>query len=325
MKNKQIGKVRADKLVETLQKIDMSKYGFKEGDRVVLKIENDKREVIIQSYLEGEIEKVTDLDQRIFEIQESSGFFELTQKLFDSKYGKTYKALCFILASINVLKLGIFELCRQRNLYSAKAQFRIFLEHFLKLNYIFFRFNKEQNDNIGHDYEIYADAEDPMSLARSISQIRQLIPDNSTEEEINFFKVLCKIRPRYHDMDPKDVETKVSQFKNFSIFKYIINNVLNNTKDTGEKNIRDTLLSIIPDYAFFSSYVHGGPSATITSSIEYMTGKEEDECVQLAKSTLNVYVVSFSMTCTVFGIVDNKFWEILNKVKVIWEKYDEKN
>lgn len=322
MKEIKLGEVRANKLFETLQNIDMSKYGFEEGDRVILKVDTDKRKAVIKSYLHGRIEDITELDQKIFEIQEGSGVYELAQTLFKSRYRKTYKALFFILASMTTLKLGIFELCRQRNLYSTRAQFRVLLEHFLKLNYIFFRFIKEQNDNIGQDYEIYADAEDPISLARSISQIQQLIPDNSTGQKSNFFEVLCKLRPKYRYMNPRDVETKVSQFKNFNISKYIINNVLNNTSSTEDKNIRNTLLSIIPDYASFSSYVHGGPSATITSSIECMTKEEEDKCVELATSTLNICVTSLLMACIAFGIVDNKFWEILNKIKVMWEESD---
>ena len=86
MEDIQIGKIRADKLVETLQKMDMSKYGFKEGDRLVLQIDTDKEKVIIQPYLEAKIEEITKLDQKIFEIQEGSDFAELVQKLFDSKY-----------------------------------------------------------------------------------------------------------------------------------------------------------------------------------------------------------------------------------------------
>ncbi len=325
MKEIKLGEVRTDKLFETLQNIDMSKYGFEEGDRIILKVDTDKRKAVIKSYLHGRIEDITELDQKIFEIQEGSGVYELAQKLFDSKYRKTYKALFFILAAITTLKLGIFELCRQRNLYSTRAQFRILLEHFLKLNYIFFRLIKEQNDSIGQDYEIYADAEDPISLARSISQIQQLIPDDSTRKDSNFFELLCKLRPKYRDMNPRDVETKVSQFKNLNILKYILNNVLNNTNDIKYKSIRNTLLSIIPDYASLSSYVHGGPSATITSSIECMTKEEEDKCVELAASTLNIYVMSLLMACIAFGGVDKKFWEILNKIRVIWEESEANN
>jgi phosphotransferase system IIB component len=309
--------VKGNELIDTLKKIDLTKMGYSEGEKIAIVF--NKNKVTIKPWFEIKMKEIRKLDDSTFEIFKKSHSADfMDEKKLSHKNKKTCFALSCLMASLTSVKLGIFSQCEQKNEYCANILLRSLIEHFLKVNYIFFRYLIEKNDSVGEDYQVYADAEELIGLSKSVSQTKKILNTN-TNDPNEFYKLLCEMRPDYSKYKEKEVLDKVKQFKPTQIFKYIFREY---TKVKDAKDLQ-LLLHLIPTYSELSSYVHGGPFATRESAIALSKNKVDENCIKLANIAIGITVVSMQFVCVIFGQSNKSFLIAREQIWKKWQEYSQ--
>lgn len=196
-----------------------------------------------------QIEKIREMDEKMFEIIEES-FPSLLSTVFESDYRQTGLSLTSFHSKTHFIKNAIFDLCENDDLYSARILFRSLIEHFLRHQYIFIRFAFEKNDKVGEDFYKYCDLGENRDFLKNINSANKLVDDNYLK--INVWDEIKKVQKDFNGIDSKYLEEKSNQFQYKNIIKYILDNI----KDD---SIKPMLQKIILNYSELSSFVHGGP------------------------------------------------------------------
>ena len=221
--------------------------------------------------------------------QKNDEYFEVVKEFMPmlSNYSKkcshkeTILALTSFHTHLSTLKNGIMDLSESNNIYSIKALYRIYLEHWLKGTYIWTRYTKEKNDDVGIEYSRLGRIGEYLKYGKSIKQI-SIILDAETKN-LDVWDILCKYDKELIKLSKQDILDNIKKFEYKSIAKYIVDN-----KSPGA----DWFSVIIPEYSELSSFVHGGPSA----SIEYYStlyNKQFEEYRGMIRFTFN--------TCRIFS------------------------
>jgi hypothetical protein len=192
------------------------------------------------------------LETQLHEIIQNS-FSNLIEDVKKSDFPQTGKALAMQVIKSNFLKEGIFEACISENIYVAKLLYRSLIEHFLRHQYIFIRWTKEQNDSAGADYYKYCDMGEDWEYIKAINKTNKIFSVEKMEKE-NKWDAYLKMKNNKENISQKELEIKTSLFTYTKIINYIWENINNN-------ETMKALSSVILDYSELSSYVHGGPFA----------------------------------------------------------------
>lgn len=262
----------------------------------------------------GMIETV---DEEIFDV-ESRYLHELLKMVISSKYPKTFSVMGYLLAATNDLKLGIFELSYAESLYSIKSLYRVLLEHFLKINYIFYRFCKEKTDDVGNDYSISSSVGDVLSLAKSYNQLKAILEKKSSG--IDDYKIICEFLPKYADYGEKYLKEVGREFKNFNIVKTLIDSGISD----GDDNAFGLLHKILPKYAELSGFIHANLGAGQDIHQIYAGEKVCGECVYYAHSALNISVICKNMVFIALSQIDRRALDVGSEIIKIWCNFNEK-
>lgn len=196
------------------------------------------------------LEVVREKNDEYFEVSKKlmSIFSQNTEKF---SHKKTMLALISFHTHLSTIKNAIIDLSEENNIYSIKALYRIYLEHWLKGTYIWTRYGYEQNDDVGHEYLRLGRIGEELKYGNSIKQVAVILDAES--KNIDVWDTLCKYDKKLASLNKKDVTDIIKKFEYKSIAQYLVEN-----KASGA----DWIPTIIPEYSELSSFVHGGPSAT---------------------------------------------------------------
>ncbi|MDD4110957.1 MAG: hypothetical protein PHS54_05365 [Clostridia bacterium] len=224
-------------------------------------------------------EKDNDLFLTIKEIMPI--FFEYSK---NTKYPKTTLALLSFQTHLSTIKNAIIDLSEENNIYSIKALYRILLEHLMKGVYIWSRYLKEKNDEVGIEYNNLMKIGENLKYGNSIKQL-SIILDAETKN-MDVWDTLCKYDNNLKKMNKKDITNIISKFDYKNIAKYLIDN---------KTFIHDLVPTIISEYSELSSFVHGGPNAVDEYS-STLYNKQFEEYKGMIRFALNMcQIFSFSV------------------------------
>jgi len=164
---------------------------------------------------------------------------------------KTIPVLFVFHAHLSTLKNAIIDISEEDNMYSVKALYRIFLEHWLKGTYIWVRYAKEKNDDVGVEYNSLGRVAEEFKYGNSLKQVSAMLDAES--KNLDVWDTLCKCDPSLNKFNKAKIKENIRKFEYKSIAKYLIDN-----KAPGVNWVP----MIISEYAELSSFVHGGPSAS---------------------------------------------------------------
>lgn len=219
-------------------------------------------------------------------------FFHYSKKC---SHKKTTLALIAFQTHLSTLKNAIIDLSEENNIYSIKALYRIFLEHWLKGTYIWVRYTKEQNDNIGIEYNSLGRIGEELKYGNSIKHV-SIILDAETKN-LDVWDTLCKYDKKLTELNKKDITDNIKKFEYKSIAQYLVDN-----KAPGA----DWVATIIPEYSELSSFIHGGPGASDQYS-STLYNKQFDEYKGMIRFAFNTCrIFAYSVFVLMLKNPDNK-------------------
>jgi len=208
--------------------------------------EYEKEHLKFVDWLDGIREKNDDYFKTIKKIMPIFSEF-----MRDCSHKKTFLALLAFHTHLSTLKNALIDLSEENNIYSMKALYRIFLEHWLKGTYIWIRYTKEKNDDVGIEYNSLGRIGEDLKYGNSIKQVSIIL--NAETKNLDVWDTLCKYDPKLNKLNKKDITNNIKKFEYKNIAKYLADN---NAPGGNWISI------IIPEYSELSSFVHGGPGAS---------------------------------------------------------------
>jgi hypothetical protein len=297
--------------------IDLSEFGINEGDKIVLQIDEETGKAEIKLLHIAAIDSIMEFDDKIFAIY-SSYMEQAAHQVTKSKFPNTNFVLFNLNASINSIKESIYNLTSSQDIYSIKALYRLLLEHFLKIYYIFKKATSDKNDNIGTDYLEFVKISELISYGKSIYDVYKILEFEFQNKGV--YELLCEFRPEYRKYSKAHVERKVSQFR----YKNMISYICKEHQTHSDEIDMSILLSIIPEYSELSSYVHGGLSASHETTALYKKNEMGVECARFAKAAYNLATIVKIFTTNFFVFsIDKSYLRGAKEIKKIWKDSSE--
>lgn len=218
-------------------------------------------------------------------------YFEIVQKIMpvffefskQCQHKKTFLALLSFHTHLSTLKNALIDLSEENNIYSIKALYRIFLEHWLKGTYVWVRYTKEKTDDVGIEYNSLGRIGEELKYGNSIKQVSAIL--DAETKNLDVWDMLCKYDPNLRKLDKKDAINNIKKFEYKSIAKYLVDN-----KAPGA----DWIGIIIPEYSELSSFVHGGPGASdqYSSTLYNKQFEEYQGMIRFAFNTCRTFAYS---------------------------------
>src|SRR3989344_1504731 len=146
-------------------------------------------------------------------------FFDYSKKC---SHKKTILALIAFQTHLSTLKNAIIDLSEDNNIYSMKALYRIYLEHWLKGTYIWTRYTKEKNDDVGIEYNRLGRIGEELKYGNSIKQVSAIL--DAETKNLDVWDTLCKYDEKLTKLSKKDITDNIKKFEYKSIAKYIVDN-----------------------------------------------------------------------------------------------------
>lgn len=169
--------------------------------------------------------------------------------------------------------------------YAIVILYRSIIEHFVKHFYIFLRFHKEHNDNVGEQYYFDCIYEEQVKKMNAF-----LWP--------NFFKAKLDMK-----QDHKQIRSNAENFSFREILNYIGEINLPDMSESIKKLIQEMKMN----YSLCSSYTHGGPEAI---SMETQIPKEN-----IQHSSVSYSILAQLQTIRTFTNFDSPNKERLKEVR----------
>lgn len=191
--------------------------------------------------------------------EKNDEYFETIQDIMPSvftfakqcQHKKTFLALTNFHTHLLTLKNALIDLSEDNNIYSMKALYRVFLEHWLKGTYIWTRYMKENTDDVGLEYYSLGRVGEELKYGNSIKHTSTML--NAETKDFNVWDILCSYDQNLKKTTKQNIISGTEKFEYRNIVKYIIDN-----KAPGA----DWVGVVIPEYSELSSFIHGGPGAS---------------------------------------------------------------
>ena len=204
-----------------------------------------------QVEFEAWLENVRDKDNEIFDLVNESAIGVLNQ-IKESEFAETLSILFAFMGNTNFIKNGVYDACEKDNLYSAKILFRSLIEHWIKSQYIWVRFGKEKNNDVGREYRLFCALDEQVKYGNSLIKLNEILGAEQRGEDP--WELVFTLKPELQkEHTKKTIKHKVKQFEYRKIIEFLINQT-----DLGNDGF---LTPAIPEYSELSSFVHGGPEA----------------------------------------------------------------
>jgi hypothetical protein len=203
---------------------------------------------------------------------------------FKTKFPDTLRAMSMFCAKSNSLKTAMFDVIDSNNPYAFRVLYRSFCEHYLRFMYLWVRMSKEKTDEAGKEYYSYCGAVEALDYGNSLKVAESLI---GNDVAVNFSDAIAKLYPEAAHLSKKQLEEYSGKFKYRAILRYLASDGI------GFVSSKTPFLSaIVPAYALYSSFVHGGPY-TDMEMFQY----EKPETLEDCEEDLDVVVM---MNATLF-------------------------
>ncbi|MGC4367020.1 DUF5677 domain-containing protein [Hydrogenophaga sp. R2] len=202
----------------------------------------------------------------------------------NTEFPRTLRAMAMFCAKANSLKTAMFDSVDNNNPYAYRVLYRSFCEHFLRFLYLWVRMSKEKTDAVGSEYYNFCGAIEALDYCNSLRAAESLV---GNEIAIDFSKAIETLYPEAARLNKRQLEEYSGRFKYRSILRYLSGDGIGFVS-------RDVpfLSAILPAYALYSSFVHGGPYTDL-EMFEYV----KPETIEKCESDLEVVVM---MNATVF-------------------------
>jgi len=224
-----------------------------------------------------------ELDERVFAIVEEHGSEALTAGL-KTKFPQTLRAMAIFCAKANSLKTAMFDMIDSNNPYAFRVLYRSFCEHYLRFTYLWVRMSKDKSDDVGKEYYSYCGAVEALDYGNSLRVAESLI---GNDVSANFSDAIEKLYPEAAHLSKKELDEYSGKFKYRAILRYLAG------EGIGFVSPKTPFLSaIVPAYALYSSFIHGGPY-TDMEMFEY----GNPETLEACEGDLEVVVM---MNATIF-------------------------
>lgn len=181
----------------------------------------------------------------------------LLEQLNKSTYPYTAKALLDFYFKSTSIDKGIESIYSHKDIYPLLILVRCQIEHFIVAAYIWIQFRINKNDEIARIYhEEYAINE----VIKRINYSKSSNIKMSSKTALYFqkmFDILSKYKA-WGQKDSDDISSKAKQFDIRRISKYFDDNLPLEFDNIIES---ETIKQFLEHYNYYSSIVHGGPSA----------------------------------------------------------------
>lgn len=225
-------------------------------------------------------------DELLFSvIEECEGSF--AKALHETQFPRTYIALLLLMEKAATLKVAMYDLLDELNIYPFKVVFRSYCEHYLKFLYIWHRFLNEKSDDVGRDYYTYCGAREMFEYARAFKTAHGILGQDVI---VKYSEFVHKMVPGLDNISRKELEEKSDSFSYRNIIRYIA--------DKAPQLVNEQcqfLVTIIPKYAYLSAYVHGGPSSDrimdeLSSDAGLESAREEASVVFMMNASILIFI-----------------------------------
>ncbi len=185
-----------------------------------------------------------------------------SNKIKGSAFRTTNDAVVGLVDRINKLRVSIFLLIEERQLYCAKVLQRSLLDHHLRLLYIHERFLKEKTDSVGVDYNWASDALEDLSYSRTINSMGTLFEWESECVE-DLHSTLSRLNPEYKDKTLKEIHEVARTFGLWRIIECLLTGIKSRAQSSELRpyDRQELLAGYFFVYFQLSSFVHGGAGA----------------------------------------------------------------
>jgi Family of unknown function (DUF5677) len=227
--------------------------------------------------------KYREADDQVFAIVEEHGADVFGAGL-KTKFPQTLRAMSMFCAKTNSLKTAMFDAIDSNNPYAFRVLYRSFCEHYLRFMYLWVRMSKENTDEVGKEYYSYCGAVEALDYSNSLKVADGLV---GKDVVVNFSYAIEKLYPEAAHLSKKQLEDYSGKFKYRAILRYLAR------EDICLVSSKTPFFSaIVPAYALYSSFVHGGPY-TDMEMLEY----SKPDTLKTCEADLEVIVM---MSATVF-------------------------
>lgn len=239
---------------------------------------------------------------------------ECASRIPKSEHPFTLFALLSFVPKIESIRIAIFALAELEEFYSAKILFRSAIEHFLKFQYVWFRYLDEKSDDAGIDYFVFGSAKEELDFAKSLQAKARLLGE---QMHIDTLEVLKQFDKRLKDETSQSLRMRAKQFAHRNIVSYVYEK-LNST----DQQLKLTFLSnIIPAYSELSSFVHGGPGTLRFSKAYSRPEVGRRELRVDAGLSLQMSLAAKAQTYLLLARTDNR---LLHPLRVMSDALDTK-
>lgn len=209
-----------------------------------------------------------ELDDKVFAVVEEHGTEVFTSGL-KSEYSYTLRAMAMFCGKANSLKTGMFDAIENNNPYAFRVLYRVFAEHYLKFIYLWVRMSLEKTDAVGKEYYSYCGAVEALDYMSALKMAESLLGNEVTA---NFMEAIGEMYPDAAKLSRKELEEQSGKFKYRTILRFLAG------EKVGFVSRKQPFLSaIVPAYALYSSFVHGGPYTDL-EMFEYENPKTLESC-----------------------------------------------
>lgn len=225
-------------------------------------------------------------DDRFFEIVKEHGA-DVFGAGFKTKFPQTLRAMSMFCAKANSLKTAMFDVIDSNNPYAFRVLYRSFCEHYLRFTYLWVRMTKEKTDQVGKEYYSYCGAVEALDYGNSLKAAERLVGNDAVAD---FSGAMEKLYPEAAHLSKKQLEGYSGKFKYRAILRYLAG------EDIGFVSSKTPFLSaIVPAYALYSSFVHGGPY-TDMEMFEYTKPEALEDCENDMDIVVMMNATIFMMT-----------------------------
>jgi hypothetical protein len=225
-------------------------------------------------------------DKLMFSVIEECGE-SLAKTVHETKFPRTYSALLLLMTKAATLKMAMYDLLDELNIYPFKVVYRSFCEHYLKFLYIWYRFLDEKSDDVGRDYYTYCGVREILDFAKALKAAHGILGHDVI---VKYSELVQKMVPNLDNISRTELEEKSDRFRYRNIIRYIADKAPQIVSEQSQ-----FLVTIIPEYAYLSTYVHGGPTLDRTmdeliSDAGLESAREEASIVFIMNASIFMFV-----------------------------------
>jgi len=257
------------------------------------------------------IEEIKEINSKVHSI----AFEPFTELLSNSsKYPieNTIRTLAMFCTRIEFIKNAIITLYDEEDIYSSKILYRSLIEHYLRFEYLFFKYQECKNDEPVNEYNLFSDLSEDIEYGKSWQLVRKI--NNANDQPPDIYTVLQNIKPEIEKYSIDEIKNNISKYRYRNIIRYLEEKLYSSKS----YDVRSSfLLNIIPEYSELSSYVHGGVFAEkeiIRNSDEHLRKKE---LFRILKLSLLISITTKEFFFIIGMQYDKKYKDVYHSIRNI--------